>query len=156
MIEYSLIRLIPSEELHREFSYLVKKAAEGEYIAQIWGWDENFQRDFHAEVWQQNRPDIILYDNRPIGTISIIENEDYIEIRQFFLLPEYQRQGIGSYLLKRILDEADISGRITRLAYLKNNPVVSLYKRHGFKISDVIENFCFMERKPDDSANIRG
>ena len=156
MIEYSLIRLIPSEELHREFSYQVKKAAEGDYIAQIWGWDENFQRDFHAEVWQQKRPDIVTYDNKPIGTISIIENEDYIEIRQFFLLPEYQRQGIGSYLLKRILDKADRSGLITRLAYLKNNPVVSLYKRHGFQISDVIENFCFMERKPDDSANIQG
>jgi len=156
MIEYSLIRLIPSEESHREFSYQVKKAAEGEYIARIWGWDENFQRNFHAEVWQQNRPDIITYDNKPIGTISIIENEDYIEIRQFFLLPEYQRQGIGSYLLKSILDKADNSGRITRLAYLKNNPVVALYKRHGFQISDVIENFCFMERKPDISTIIRG
>lgn len=153
MIDYSLIILIPGEESHREFSYRVKKTAEGEYIAQIWGWDENFQRDFHAKDWQQKRPEIILYDSRPIGTISKTENEDYVEIRQFFILPEYQRQGIGSYLLKSILDRADRSDRIARLAFLKNNPVGSLYKRHGFQIIDEMDNFYLMERKPGSSNN---
>ncbi len=39
-IDYSLIEQIPADEVHREFSYQVKKASLGEYITQIWGWDE--------------------------------------------------------------------------------------------------------------------
>ncbi|GAI75456.1 unnamed protein product [marine sediment metagenome] len=146
--EHSLIKLIPADESHREFSYQVKKTAEGTYITQIWGWDENIQRDFHNKDWQDHKPEIIAYDCKPIGTIYITENEKCIKIRQFFILPEYQNKGIGSYLLKRILDKADRSGRITKLDYLKSSPVGSLYKRNGFQIVEVDEAFYYMERKP--------
>ncbi len=148
MIDYSLVKLAPADQSHREFSYQVKKAAEGDYITQIWGWDEKVQRDFHAKDWQQKRPEIIMYDNNLIGTIAVIENESFIEIRQFFILPEYQNRGIGSFLLKRILDKADRSGRMTKLAHLKNSQVASLYKRNGFEIIKSVDNFYFMERKP--------
>jgi len=47
MIDYSLIKVIPSDETHKEFSYQVKKEAEGEYIPLMFGWDEDVQRDFH-------------------------------------------------------------------------------------------------------------
>jgi ribosomal protein S6 len=53
MIDYSLIKLIPADETHKEFSYQVKKAAEGEYITLMFGWNENIQRDFHTKVWQR-------------------------------------------------------------------------------------------------------
>jgi GNAT superfamily N-acetyltransferase len=156
MIDYSLIKLIPADESHYEFSYEVKKAALGPYITQIWGWDEGIQKDFHAKRWQQERPDIIMYDGKSIGTISIIESEDCIEIRQLFILPEYQNQGIGSHLLKQILDQADQAGRITKLDYLKINPVESLYKRSGFQIVGANETQYFMERKPSGGAKVRG
>ena len=99
MIDCSLIKLIPADETHREFSYQVKKAAEGEYITNMFGWDESVQRDFHARAWQEQRPDIITYDGKLIGTIATIESEDCIELGQFFILPEYQNKGIGKYLL---------------------------------------------------------
>ena len=154
MIDFSLIKLIPADESHREFSYQVKKAAEGTYITQLWGWDEKFQRNFHTSDWQLKRPSIIIYDKKPIGTIYILENDDNIQIGQFFILPEYQNKGIGSYLLKRILDKAELSGRTTRLAYLKNNPVASLYQLHGFKIISEHDEFYFTERKPE-GANLK-
>jgi GNAT superfamily N-acetyltransferase len=155
MIDYSLIQIIPAEESHREFSYQVKKAAEGDYITLLWGWDEKAQRDFHTSDWQQKRPAIILYDSQPIGSIYILESENYIEIGQFFILPEYQNKGIGSHLLKRILDKAEQSGRITKIAYLINNPVASLYKRSGFEITEVHDVYCHMERKPQ-TRMVRG
>jgi len=115
MIDYSLIKLIPADETHKEFSYQVKKAAEGEYITQMFGWDESKQRDFHVRAWQRHKPDIITYDGKPIGTIATIESEDCIEIGQFFILPDYQNMGIGTDLLKSILDKTDQLGRITTL-----------------------------------------
>jgi putative hydrolase of the HAD superfamily len=154
MIDFSLIKIIPADESHREFSYQVKKAAEGDYITQLWGWDEKVQRDFHTSDWQQKRPSIILYDDKPIGTIYILETNDYIQIGQFFILPEYQNKGIGSHLLKSILIKADQSGKVVKIAYLINNPVVSLYKRNGFEDTEVHDVYCHMERKPK-GANLK-
>ena len=152
MIDYSLVKLTPADELHREFSYLVKKAAYGDYINEIWGWDEGRQREFHTQDWLNKRPAIILYDNQPIGTIYINENEDYIELQQFIILSEYQNKGIGSYILQGILDEADSSGQIVKLKYLRSNPVASLYSRMGFQVVDNDDLFISVERKPGSKA----
>jgi len=148
MVNYLLIKLIPGDETYREFSYQVKKAAEGEYIALMFDWDEDVQRGFHAKAWQEQKPDIITYDGKPIGTIATTESEDCIEIGQFFILPDYQNKGIGAYLLKSILDKADQFGKNVILRFLKNNPVESLYVRNGFQIVYTSEVAHHMERKP--------
>src|SRR4030042_55086 len=109
-MKYQLVKIVPADETHREFSYQVKKAAMGGYITQIWGWDEEFQNKLHSQDWQQKRAQIILYNNKPIGTIRTVSNEDSLKIEQFYILPEYQNKGIGSYLLKDILDDADKAG----------------------------------------------
>ena len=153
MIDYSLIKLIPADETHKEFSYQVKKTAEGEYITQLFSWDEKVQRDFHAEAWQRHKPDIIAYDGKPIGTIATIESEDCIEIGQFFILPDYQNKGIGTHLLKSILNKADQLGKNVTLRFLKNNPVKSLYVRNGFQVVHADERFYYMERKPGGNNN---
>jgi GNAT superfamily N-acetyltransferase len=154
MIDYSLIRLIPADETYREFSYQVKKMAEGEYITSMFGWDEDVQRDFHIKAWQQQRPDIITYDGKLIGTIATIDSEDCVEIGQFFILPEYQNKGIGTYLLQSILGKADQMSKNVTLKFLKNNPVESLYARNGFRLIDTSEILHYMERKPGSSSSL--
>jgi GNAT superfamily N-acetyltransferase len=153
MIDYSLIRLIPADETHREFSYQVKKVAEGEYITSLFGWDEEVQRGYHSEAWQQRRPDIITYGSNLVGTMATIESRECIEVGQFFILPEYQRKGIGTYLLKKTLDRAGRLGKNVTLRFLRNNPVESLYVRNGFRIVGADEVFHHMERKPRGSTN---
>jgi len=147
MIDWSLIRLVPADETCKEFSYQVKKAAEGEYVTLMFGWEEDVQRDFHAKAWQQQKPDIITYGGKPIGTIANIESEDCIEIGQLFILPDYQNKGIGTHLLRSILDKADQQGRNVTLKFLTNNPVKSLYVRHGFRVVHTSDVAHHMERK---------
>ena len=144
--DYSLIEIATAEESLREFSYRVKKAAEGDYITGMFGWDETKQRDFHSRDWEQKRPMIISFGSKPIGTIYIAENENYLEIGQFFILPEYQNKGIGTHVLSQILDRADRSGLTIKLAHLRNNPAAALYRRHGFKTVEDNEQFFFTER----------
>jgi GNAT superfamily N-acetyltransferase len=153
MIDYSLIRLIPADETYKEFSYRVKKAAEGEYITSMFDWDEDVQRDFHTKAWQQQKPDIIDYDGKLIGTIATIESENCFEIGQFFILPDYQNKGIGTHLLKNTMSKADQLGKNVTLKFLKNNPVKSLYARNGFRVVDTDEILYYMERKPIGKNN---
>ncbi|NIS67400.1 MAG: GNAT family N-acetyltransferase [Proteobacteria bacterium] len=148
MIDCRLITLVPATKDDYEFSYHVKKVAEGEYIKRIWGWDEALQRDFHQKHWRERQPDIIKYGSKAIGTLSVVRDEGGIQIRQFYILPEYQKKGIGSYLLQRILKKADEEGLVSRLSYFKGNPVESLYKRNGFHPVKESRTHYFAERKP--------
>ena len=151
MIDYSLIKLIPADESHREFSDAIKEAAYRGYIEKMWGWEEEAAREYNERTWRDKRPQIILYNDQPIGTIYVGEDEESIEIAQFILISEYQNQGIGTHILEGILDSSDKTGTIVKLEVLKENPAISLYRRYGFTISASDEYLYQMERNPDGS-----
>jgi GNAT superfamily N-acetyltransferase len=140
------LALRPARESDSPFTYAVKREALGNYVAQVWGWDEAVQRAYHAADWERHRPDIVELEGTPIGTLEIIENDDHVYIGEFYLLPEYQRRGIGTELLRRVLERADRIGVPSRLQFLKVNPVRSLYERHGFRVTGESATHYFAER----------
>ena len=149
MIDYSLINTNPADESNRRFAYEVLEITMNHYVNELPDWDENERRKYHEEIWQSKRPKIIMYNNKPIGTIYIAENRNHTEIAQFYILPEYQNKGIGSHILEGILDNSDKAGSTVELEVLKVNPAVSLYKRYGFQVVSSNEYIYQMERKPD-------
>ena len=145
-METHFIQLRPATEADSEFCYNVKKQALGQYVAQVWGWDEAFQREFHRADFELRRPDVVVYRDLDIGTLEITSHADHIHLGEFYLLPQFQRQGIGTILLERVTDEATKKDLPVRLEVLKINPVRSLYLRHGFVISGEREHHFLMER----------
>ena len=145
-METHLIQLRPATEADSEFCYDVKKQALGHYVAQVWGWDEAFQREFHRADFGLRRPDVVVYRDLDIGTIEIISHADHLHVGEFYLLRPFQRQGIGTALLGRVLNEATEKSLPVRLEVLKNNPVRSLYQRHGFVVTGEREHHFLMER----------
>jgi ribosomal protein S18 acetylase RimI-like enzyme len=145
-MESHFIHLRPATESDSEFCYKVKKEALGQYVAQVWGWDEIFQREFHRRYFEVRRPDIVVYQGVDFGTIEVAKHTDHIHLGEFYLLPQFHRQGIGTLLLEQVLGEATAKGLPVRLEVLKNNPVQSLYKRHGFVITGQREHHFLMER----------
>lgn len=148
-IDFSQIKLIPADESYYEFFFNLKKAAMGPYVKKIWGWDDAFQREKLAEEWpQETELQIILYDQQPTGSILVKHETGHFHIGRFYLLPEYQNKGIGSYILNNELKKADRKKLKTTLAVLKVNPAIALYKRHGFCINGMNELQYLMERQP--------
>lgn len=155
MIDFSLIKIVPADKSHYEFVYRLKKEVYGGgYIGSIWGWDEDVQKDFFGKEWERHIPDIILYDDRSIGTYCCTKNEDSYHLERFYILGGYQNKGIGTFVLKGILDVADGAGLPVKLMYLNINPAASLYTRMGFiitgrlNIDDKNEYFVLAEHKP--------
>jgi putative hydrolase of the HAD superfamily len=121
----------------------------GPYVEQIWGWDDKRQREILAAEWPQERDlQIILYDRQPIGSILLKNEDHHLHIGRFYLLPEYQNKGIGTYILQDVLEKADKARKATTLGVLKINPAIELYKRHGFIVTGTNEFQYLMERKP--------
>ena len=154
MIDFSRLKIVPAKASHQEFAYLVKKQAMGPYIKQLWGWDEQFQQTWSDNDWLNKPPQIVLYGDKPIGTIRIIEDDSSIHIERLYLLPKYQNKGIGSHLLIGILNKAQQTGRSASLCVLKINPAKNLYLRHGFSITGEEEHLYFMECKPEKQSEV--
>jgi GNAT superfamily N-acetyltransferase len=130
-----------------EFAFEAKHQALGPHITARWKWDEDFQLTLHRKRWSERPWSIIELDGMPIGTLSVEEHPDHIRFGEFYLLPQYQRQGIGSSLLRSVLDRADALSLPVKLEYLQWNPVGSLYLRHGFKLTSQNDTHFFLQRE---------
>ena len=73
---------------------------------------------------------------------------DEIRLFRVFLLPSVQNRGIGTRLVRDLLDEAAAAGLPLRLRVLRVNPARRLYERLGFVLSGETETHFTMERLP--------
>ena len=128
-----------------EFAYQVKKEALGPYVTQVWGWDENVQRDFHRKEFDPSHLQIVTLGGRDIGTIEVVSKDKRILINKLYLLPKYHNRGIGSKLIRDVLDQARTQGLPVRLSVLKVNPARRLYERLGFHVVEETDTHWKME-----------
>lgn len=126
------VELRPATREDFDFLYNLFRATMCEYIAQIWGWDEQWQQEHFTENFDPDTDHVIVLDEKDIGVISIEEKEDEIFLSKIYILPEYQRRGIGTQLINYLLGVAFNSGLPVTLRVLKTNPSKLLYERLGF------------------------
>lgn len=121
-----------------------------QYIEMTWGWDEDSQiQRQQAEFAKFFDPhyQIIEATGQPIGTFIVNRHFDHIYLVGLYLLPEYQRQGIGSTILRELISEAQLHNVPIKLRVLKvNSQARRLYERLGFIAIDENElPFTVME-----------
>ncbi|WKY60722.1 GNAT family N-acetyltransferase [Vibrio sp. SNU_ST1] len=134
----------PAQSSDYEFLFELKKAAEFEPIKAVFGWDEQVQRDIHAEEWAEKRPEIIEYQGKAIGSVLLQDKGDHFYLCRFFLLPEYHGKGIGSQILTNYLAYAEKLNKPVELCYLQGNRVGGLYRRFGFEMTSQNDQFVYM------------
>lgn len=138
------LRMATNDDM--EFAFEVKRESLGPHIAVRWGWDDELQRQFHEQRWGQRTWFIITVDGCDAGTVAIDDAPTHIQFGEFYLLPGYQRNGIGTNVLRTVLTRADLQAKPVRLEYLKWNPVASLYLRHGFRVASDSDTHFFLVR----------
>ncbi|MDR7275923.1 GNAT family N-acetyltransferase [Catenuloplanes atrovinosus] len=66
------------------------------------------------------------------GCVALRPAADAHWLEHFYLAPHLQGTGIGTAVLRTLLDRADADGTVIRLTVLKDSPARRLYERHGF------------------------
>lgn len=94
------------------------------------------QQDHYAKKYPAASHDVIMWDDRPVGRLYVARLDQEIRIIDITLLPAERNAGIGSYLIKRLLDEAKRSGRVMRIYVEEFNPSLRLFERLGFSPSE--------------------
>lgn len=128
------IELVPYTDNDYEFIYDVKKNAYKKYVEECWGsWNEKEQRNHFEQFIKSVKYTtfIIMNNDEKIGFYNgeVLKNGNY-EIGNICIIPKYQGQGIGTKILKGIID--DNKNKNIEIQYFKQNPVGRLYERLGF------------------------
>jgi len=145
----SLIRSAIAEDF--EFAFEAKRDAIGPHITARWGWDEAFQREHHQRRWREKPWQIIVFDQKAVGTVSVDFQPTHLQFGEFYILQHYRCKGLGTRVLAQALQLADDRKLETRLEYLKWNPVASLYARHDFSIVGENEIHYLLARSPREA-----
>ena len=72
---------------------------------------------------------------------------DALFLKQLFVDAPLQRRGIGTQVMRGLIDEAARAGRAVTLGVVKTNPALRLYGRLGFKLTHEDERKFYMRRE---------
>jgi len=68
-----------------------------------------------------------------VGRLYVARLEQEIRIADITLIPTERNAGIGSFLLRGLLDEAERVGKVVRIYVEEFNPSLRLFERLNFK-----------------------
>jgi GNAT superfamily N-acetyltransferase len=91
------------------------------------------QRLSYADAYPGAEHSLILEDGRPVGRLLLWRGPAEIRLVDISLLPAARGRGIGSLLLRRLLQECAAARSPLRLQVLTANPARRLYLRLGFR-----------------------
>lgn len=111
------------------------------------------EMQFRAQdaYYRQQFPDadykVILQSEERVGRVYVLRRKDAIRILDVTILPKYRNSGIGTSLIRDIINEGAQSGRSVQI-YVENfNPSLRLFERLGFSIVER-EGFNFLLELP--------
>jgi ribosomal protein S18 acetylase RimI-like enzyme len=105
------------------------------YEAAIGAWDAGAVRD--AVAANLARWEMLEVDGRVIGGLCVVDEADAVWLHQILLAS--QGSGLGTTLIREVLDDAHARGRSVRLRMIPGNPAQRLYERLGFVVERVAD-----------------
>jgi GNAT superfamily N-acetyltransferase len=124
--------LRPATPADAEFCFQLHKAAMGEYITAIWGWDEQVQRAFHQRAFSPDRWQIITGGKAGIGMLDVEYRQGEIYLARIEIHPDHQGCGIGTRIISALAQEAERTSQVLVLDVLAvNRRAQALYRRLG-------------------------
>jgi ribosomal protein S18 acetylase RimI-like enzyme len=129
--------------------YRVIEQTMRELIITTWGrWNESrVLQESHEDSISPNAQ-VIQIGDIAVGVFLVERLLTHIQPEQIYLLPEYQRLGIGSALVHSLITEASQSQISIHLRVMAINPAKEFYEKLGFIVTEVTSEFFFMEKVP--------
>ena len=127
--------------------YASTRAAE---LAQVTFWDDaqklafcRMQYDAQKTEYDANYPDarydLILLEGRTAGRLWVGRDAEEIHLLDIVVLPWAQGQGVGTALVRMLIDEAAASGkRLRHMVFVLNEGARRLYERLGFVVFEQV------------------
>ena len=90
----------------------------------------------------------IVVDDKVVGCLLLTDRDDGVLLDEIYLEKEYRNKGIGTDIIKNVINNNDI---IFLWVYKENLKAVSLYKKLGFAVLDETESRYYMKYSKERS-----
>ncbi len=119
------------------FLFTLHKAAMRDPVEETFGpWDEAWQAAYFLKRFDPAVLKIIQYREEDVGVLYVQERAEELFLVSLEILPAYQRQGIGTVVIRGVIAEARRLRKPVALQVLKANRAArSLYQRLGFGVT---------------------
>lgn len=123
------------------------------------GWSDALKADFcrlqhraQTAHYQAHYPGagrwVILHGGQPAGRLYVDRWEREIRIMDLALLPDHRGQGLGTHLLRELIEEAAAAGKVLSIHVERQNPALRLYQRLGFEPAEDKGIYLLLECPP--------
>lgn len=112
-------------------------------------WSDEWNREHLKTMLSRCRHRSIVARDELIGFVQWSEYSDQLHLQYLAIVPEYQRLGIGSQLLKQLQSMAQQESMPVTLSLLHNHPgAVAFYQSAGFVVLDTAGRYVRMRWTP--------
>lgn len=144
-----MVTLRAATEDDRELAFAILRESMRPSIEATWGaWNEELQRERFSGDFEVAAHRLIEDETGAVGLIAVYEHEDRVFLARLFIVPGAQGRGIGTQLVRELLQAAHGRGVPVILTTLKRSRAHPLYARLGFRIVGETETHFRMEAHP--------
>ena len=140
------ISLRPVEQADDEFLLAVYASTRADEMARVpWAPEQKdafVRMQFHAQKrhyaaqYPKATHEIICVDGTSVGRLYLARAADEFHILDVTVLPQFRNAGTGSFLIRKLLDEAGKAGKPVSIYVESFNPSLRLFSRLGFQKVD--------------------
>jgi ribosomal protein S18 acetylase RimI-like enzyme len=116
-----------------------------DFVTAVYGWNEETQRAGFAKSMRQGCCQIVICEGKCCGFVHWEVEPDLVWLRMLCIVPEMQRQSIGSSALTKVMS---LSAQLHKPLYLHvftgNGVACDWYKKIGFVEVENDEGVCVM------------
>ncbi|MFD5146578.1 GNAT family N-acetyltransferase [Streptomyces sp. NPDC058401] len=115
-------------------------------------YDEHRVRQRLRDSFSPRHTSVVVIGGEPAGSVTVRPSEGRQWLEHFYLAPHLQGRGLGSAVLRAVLDRTDARGATVALNVLQGSAARRLYERHGFTVEAEDPVDVFMVRPPGPPA----
>lgn len=135
--------------------YEILRESLGPYVDQTWGWDEAAQARHFRERFPVMARQVIEVGGKMAGLYTVEEHPDRLYLANILIAAPFRRQGLGTRLILRLIEQGRSKGLPVTLSVLKVNlDARRLYEKLGFDLIGETDTHYQMKRPLDREDSV--
>ncbi len=115
------------------------------YVDLSWTTESEQEAYYKLNEFDEESTMVIVVDGEKVGRLTCITENKSIDLAELHLIPSFQGKGLGSIIIKDVIDDAALKALTVKLKCLRTNPARNLYRKLGFVQVDEDDKRLYFE-----------